>query len=932
MLLTERSLSVAITLALLGGSACTAGIGESAAETEPISRTGGMRSAIKAAAPAGDTATPTTSAVPSTSSEYKFPASVDPEVQPDIITELWARVYHPTALVPGRRYPVLLFLHGNHGTCGHGSNPRLDDSNQYTLTGTCPPGYVVTPNHEGYAYVANSLASQGYIVVAINANRGITLGDGVPTDPAFILARANLVLRHLEMLSQWDRGVAATPVTLTVNLRDHLDFSQVGLMGHSRGGEGVRLAPETYRAAGSPWPGRIVTPVRFRGVFEIAPVDGQGPSPTTIQDLRWAVMLPMCDGDLVDLQGIRPFDRVMSVLDETPPGFKSSLTIWGANHNFFNSEWQITDSSGCSDHTPLFSQDPTTIGSPTQQEVGRVAMASFFMGNVGEAHDPALNAVFDPILALPPSLGTITRVDRGFTLSPDQNVTLRLEDFVNPTGTSTYGLPNQSSGLSMLHTVVFEHDPSSRGAHIVWENGSASVFFQTNFTPTGSGLSLLGYETLDLRVDRSFNELLNPSETATDFTVQLVSADDVLSAPQRIASYVDLIGPVGGPLDRHSMLQTARIPLAGFAPTTLNAIRGVRLTFDRTSSGVIYVANIRATRATCAVTPKLDLKMREVVRRANEIQFRFQIMNHDSTPVRLSDLSLKMWLSDPTPNLVAQVYYGGHVYSGSGAYQFGSVATTSVTSRLQPACVPAPNRAADWAVAIAGNDSRTLPANGGVWTDGEFTVHRGDWSNLSSLADDYSQTPAYQGGVVSDATWPSVLGDDAHFVLYYLGSPVAEYASTSATDPNGGSEPSCSSSCIASVTEGRAPKYLASQLSPSVGAPIVGPLAPFTVAQATMARLTPTSRGLVPGGVDLEAVSDTAFPTGDAVATLRAGTVEVVLSRRPDPNDMRRLTFTFTADQFVQLKGGEPLSIHYGRSARSPQWNLGQLDVTKLTK
>src|SRR5215207_10758287 len=66
--------------------------------------------------------------VPVTSSEYQLPASVDPEIIGDRVTELWARVYRPATLVAGQRYPLLVFLHGNHHTCGHGSNPRIDDN------------------------------------------------------------------------------------------------------------------------------------------------------------------------------------------------------------------------------------------------------------------------------------------------------------------------------------------------------------------------------------------------------------------------------------------------------------------------------------------------------------------------------------------------------------------------------------------------------------------------------------------------------------------------------------------------------------------------------------------------------------------------------------------------------------------------------------
>src|SRR5262245_20774590 len=77
-----------------------------------------------------------------TSAEYKLPAAVDPDVSTELPTELWARVYRPAQLT-APPYPLLVFLHGNHATCGRFEGAglgRLDINVQYTFLGTCPPG------------------------------------------------------------------------------------------------------------------------------------------------------------------------------------------------------------------------------------------------------------------------------------------------------------------------------------------------------------------------------------------------------------------------------------------------------------------------------------------------------------------------------------------------------------------------------------------------------------------------------------------------------------------------------------------------------------------------------------------------------------------------------------------------------------------------
>ena len=120
--------------------------------------------------------------VPTANAEYKFDAAVDPDILDDRETQVWARVYYPWPLDPNQRYPLLVFLHGNHNTCGHGSNPRVDDKNDYMKYGTCPDDYKVVPNHDGYGYLAESLAANQFIVVSINANRGISAAHGITGD------------------------------------------------------------------------------------------------------------------------------------------------------------------------------------------------------------------------------------------------------------------------------------------------------------------------------------------------------------------------------------------------------------------------------------------------------------------------------------------------------------------------------------------------------------------------------------------------------------------------------------------------------------------------------------------------------------------------------------------------------------------------------
>ena len=94
-------------------------------------------------------------------------------------------------------------------------------------------------------------------------------------------------------------------------------------------------------------------PVNFEGIFEIGPVDGQTGRILNAEGLAWNVLLPMCDGDVFNLQGVRVFDRMLRNRIDNPATQKSTFTVWGANHNFYNTEWQQSDSPGCLGHRRL---------------------------------------------------------------------------------------------------------------------------------------------------------------------------------------------------------------------------------------------------------------------------------------------------------------------------------------------------------------------------------------------------------------------------------------------------------------------------------------------------------------------------------------------------------------------------------------------------
>lgn len=513
-------------------------------------------------------------------SEYRFPEAIDEDVLEGAPIEMWAAVYRPDPM-PATRAPVIVMLHGNHATCGKGAFPRVDNSLAYTTTGECPPGYEVVPNHLGYGYLAERLASWGYVVVSVNANRSITGGSGDRMDQALVLARGRLVLRHLQWLTEWDAEAGKTPSSVGTDFAGKLDFSRVGLFGHSRGGEGVRAAYNLYVDGGSKWQTSLRSPVTFKGVYEVAPIDRGSHRVLNANGVRWSVLLPMCDGDVIGHDGIRPLDRMIRSLpgEGAPFQQKSAFAVLGTNHNFFNSEWQKNESRGCRSHEALF--ESTEWESEKQRTTGLFAVMAFFRSAFESETQESLSQLFDPEYALPPSFADITHAERVFVPASGRREILHKFQGDDALKKLT------CKGLKCSVLMIPDHDNLMRAGGAVWTASGPDVSIEFGWQDRES-VDATGLTTLEFRSSRQ-NEPWN-SDPETDYAIQLRGADGTYSEPLRLKDYLTLKGPFG-----HVVLESVRIRLSDFKGIDLTDVRGMKLTFDTHEKGAIWYTDILMT-------------------------------------------------------------------------------------------------------------------------------------------------------------------------------------------------------------------------------------------------------------------------------------------------------------------------------------------------
>ncbi len=552
-----------------------------------------------------------------------------------------SEIVYPTALSSGP-LPLIVFLHGQHLWCHNGVDAISGWKDHSPWCPADHPNFI--NSYQGYNYLARSLASHGYIVVSISAN-GVNAGSG--RSDRGMQARAQLIDQHLLLWNQWNNGQGLYGSIF----QGKVDLQNVGLMGHSRGGEGIT---EAYL-------NQDPHPYKIQALLPLAPTDFQRLIPNNV---AMAVVLSYCDGDVLDLQGVHYFDdtRYLLAQDLTP---KHSLLVMGANHNFYNTIW--SPSSGipegkddwvASQYNPYADQDAyCSFLQPgngrldeSHQRATAIAYVNAFFRNAirnnNEPSEPPPNTFFPYLTgdsASPPSAQGATvhasyhapsavdwRLDlnRLFTSSE-----LTTNDVLGPviaTQLTPYTLcggaapeppnclPATYNPFREPHTSRFSEGTPRPVANLSQLNsGWTDLASYENVLPPGQG-NVIRFETLQFRVGVNFADARNLAGLDQDFTVMLQDGGSRAVYLRVGTSYANRPQPMYYPPGSanlsiphpvpHLILNTVRIPLKSFTDALdgrldLTDIRSVKFVFDQRLSGALLFSDIGFTNSFCPTSP-----------------------------------------------------------------------------------------------------------------------------------------------------------------------------------------------------------------------------------------------------------------------------------------------------------------------------------------
>jgi hypothetical protein len=573
-------------------------------------------------------------------------------------------------------YPVIVFLHGQHEYCefddptGLSGEPgetggtvsavlqtggdELSTYDQGQCESEVPLGLATATeidSFRGYDYIGKELASDGYVVFSIDANDISSLGDTTGTeddsssDDASYIGRAQLVAKTLDFASALNLGqLPMNP--LEMPLQGRLNLAKIGLMGHSRGGQGINLfgvydqeRPATYAAAEAmAYPqGKEDYGPRYpiSALFALAPVDGQGDvaatatTPAITRDaptpvgMPYATLLPLCDGDVFDLEGDPPFERLKYL--NSAAGYPSiEYAVNGADHDFFNTEWSDDDADPATGGVGVGTEDeacgnenlPTRLSRTEERAVGATIIDAFMRYFVGGEHQfaPIVDGQAFPAAECPAAravgigITCDTVVETSYIAPKSQHL-----DLVHPDSATT--LPTQTVGGQPVSFTGFESATAcmpAAGGYIVdvattgcGSSPNRASTPQLDLAWTGSavmamsmgsaGTDVSGYTDVTMRAATDYLSALNLTGGEQNFDVVLKDAAG-RSASVPVDPYSPALIPSPGTTSRKLVLTGIRIPLSAFTGVDLHHITSVDLDFgSATTTGEIQLADIGFT-------------------------------------------------------------------------------------------------------------------------------------------------------------------------------------------------------------------------------------------------------------------------------------------------------------------------------------------------
>jgi len=423
--------------------------------------------------------------------------------------------------------------------------------------------------YDGFDYLIQQLAAEGYVAIAYNVNieyESFKFGESSNYEWAYELYHQQMaLLRQANDGQESGHGIA---------LEGKIDFGQIHFLGHSRGGEMADLIYRYEQQAGVDAIRSIVRVTTATLVFD-------EPYP----DVPTGMIISEFDGDTPEA-GQLVYDEIRAEAGRTAPA--SLVYLRGANHAFFNRTFTR-------DEATSFTNRLTR----EQQENFLMHYAAAFYSVYADGQPPF--GMWDPQQPQPSTMFGFTVTASAF--SPPSQSLLEASEAGAAQATASGGATVSYLLKTFDDDMLFNHPGGTM------ELGSLPLFSLRWTGPAGQiswPIDGVGpYDALTLYIAVDSSDPANPSGEGQSLTVSLTDTQGKVShvvIPRGTSALAWHDGEVlevpsdTGPsmvVWRGFMpLGALRIPLTFFDGVDLTSVNELSIAFDQTDSGAVMLAGV----------------------------------------------------------------------------------------------------------------------------------------------------------------------------------------------------------------------------------------------------------------------------------------------------------------------------------------------------
>jgi hypothetical protein len=385
----------------------------------------------------------------------------------------------------------------------------------------------------GYNYLLDHLASHGFIAMSIYAPVG-----------TMIETRARAIFQHLGIMSQNNTNPGL--------FQGHVDLTQIGIMGHSRGAEAVVRAAQINTSEALGW--------NLGAGISLAPTDffhyGN-------PGLPLLVIYGSNDGDVA---GWWPNFTGFDIYDEAGKP-RSFVFVYGATHDRFNTEWASIEATTELTWQITSSDLPKLISQTAHQDLAKGYVTAYFQTHLQGKTEQIeyLTGTLKPTLVSTVQIHNSYQEPGGLTVdnfeqSPHTATTNSLGGAV--TATALLAPPGEND----LHTLDSHSPHVTAGGDITW-NSTAGIYLSSI---PAANKDVSAFNVLSFRVTQKYGSAQNPANQAQDLYVRLTDSSSN-SRAIRVSVFTDVPYPYERGITSliKSALKTVRIPLLSYTVANL---------------------------------------------------------------------------------------------------------------------------------------------------------------------------------------------------------------------------------------------------------------------------------------------------------------------------------------------------------------------------